>query len=118
MPKSVLIVLRCAPFGKSIAHEAFRIAIGFRGGEVNTSILLIEDGVFCLLKHQEGSIYKMMSLVRYLSEMDEFEIKLYIHKPSLEKRRIKKGNLIDIGKLIDDEELKNILDSHDSIMFF
>ncbi len=118
MPKSVLIVLRQPPFGKNIAHEAFRIAIGLRGGEVNTSILLIEDGVFCLLKHQEGSAYKMMSLVRYLSEMDEFEVKLYIHKPSLESRKLREGNLIEIGKFIDDNELKEILDSHDSIMFF
>jgi len=120
MTKKALLVVKSSPYGTICAicvYEAKRAAVGLSGEDIESSILLVNDGVYFLLKGQDPSDLKMQSFELAFQDLEDFDIKLFAHKPSLEKRAISESEIRKVDLLTDDE-IADLIKSSDVIMTF
>lgn len=120
MEKKALLIVKHPPYGTNCGiciYEAKRAAVGLSGEDMETSILLVDDGVYFLLKNHNPSALGMQSLELALQDLDEFDIQLLAHKPSLEERGISEEEIREV-KLLGDNEIRELVHSSDVIITF
>ncbi len=120
MAKKTLLIVKSSPYGTLCGictYEAKRAAVGLSGEDVESSILLVNDGVYFLLEGQNPSGLEMQSFELAFQDLEDFDIKLFAHKPSLEKRAISESEIRKVDLLTDDE-VTDLIGSSDVIMTF
>ncbi len=115
--KKVVILSTHPPYSSAINAEAYRAALGLAFSEMEVHLVLCHDGVFAALKNQNPSLINMKSMEEVYKNISSTGIKLYIDRKSMEERNIKDEDIVN-GKIIDDDELKNIIDSSDTVLTF
>lgn len=117
MTKKVLIVVRDAPYGSIFAAEALRAGIAFAGMDLDTKLIFVEDGVFCLCKNQKPEIFGFTSMKEGFENAEVFGLKLFAHKQSLTKRDISGKDSVPVKK-IDDDMIRSFIEESDTIINF
>jgi len=117
MAKNILIVNRRPPYGTVFAIEGFLAGIAMRSMELPTDLVLMDDGVWCAVKGQKPEGISQNSVEGALAGAGEFELKLSVHKESIEERRIDPSTLIG-AELVDDEALSGLVKAADAVMTF
>lgn len=115
--KNVVILLRTCPYGMATAGEGFRAASGLAGIGQNVSVVFMEDGVLAGVKNQNPDIISMQNVSQAYKELPEFGGQNYFLRDSLEERNIKPDDL-EFGEIIDNDKLKEMLDTSDVVMSF
>jgi len=117
MAKRILILDRRPPYGTVFAVEGFLAGIAMRSMDLPTDLILMDDGVWCAMKGQKAEAISQQPVEAALAGAGEFELKLSVHKESLEERGIDPGKLVK-AEIVDDEGLSGLVKSADAIMTF
>ena len=117
MAKRILILDRRPPYGTVFAVEGFLAGIAMRSMDLPTDLVLMDDGVWCAVKGQKPEGISQQPVEAALASAGEFELRLSVHKESLEERGIDPGKLVK-AEIIDDEALAGLVKSADAIMTF
>lgn len=115
--KKIVILSTKPPYGSSINAEGFRSALGLAFSEFAVDIVLIEDGVYALMKNQSPQEMKMKSLGEVYQNISQFNINLYADKDSVNTRNLSKDELIP-AQLLSTDEMKSKIDSADAVITF
>ncbi len=115
--KKVCILIKSCSYGMASAGEAYRTIVGLAGMEVDTNVVLVDDGVFIAMKGQDPSEIEMQSLELAYTSIGEFGAKLYVHKESMEKRGVKEDEIIE-ANMLNTDGLKKIINEMDAVITF
>ena len=111
--RKVLILVSSKPFGKIIAAEGWRAAVGMFGMDHESQMLFIGDGVYGLMKDQD-----MLPIRMFKSTFESFDGVAYVSKKSLEERNIDASEIFDEVQIIEDTEVAKILVENEVIITF
>jgi tRNA 2-thiouridine synthesizing protein C len=119
MPRKILLVIRSPPYGSLMAAEGFRIATAMIAMDVLPQLLLIDDGVYCLLKNQRPEAAGLDSHYERLRTLADL-IGLYAVRDSVVKRNLK---VIDIDeslnvKLLSVDETAELIVENETVLAF
>uniref|UniRef100_A0A7C4U844 Uncharacterized protein n=1 Tax=candidate division WOR-3 bacterium TaxID=2052148 RepID=A0A7C4U844_UNCW3 len=115
--KKVVILSIHPPYGTAINAEAFRASLGLAFSDISVHLVLCQDGVFAALKNQDPRFIQMKSMEEVYKNISSMGINLYIDRRSMEERNIREDEIVN-GKIIDEDELKKLIDSADTVLTF
>jgi len=113
----VVVLVSRPPYGTSLAAEAFRYAIGLASMDVNTTVVLLEDGVFCLRKDQEPDALGMKPLGPSFAGLGDFGVRLLVLQESLRERGLTAAELMG-GEEISLAQLAAVLEATEAVVRF
>ncbi|MDH5389941.1 MAG: DsrE family protein [Candidatus Bathyarchaeota archaeon] len=119
MPRKILLVIKSPPYGSLMAAEGFRIATAMIAMDVLPQLLLIDDGVYCLLKNQRPEAAGLNSHYERLKALADL-VGLYAVRDSVVKRNLKIVDLdesLNVKLLSIDEATKLIIENEAVIAF-
>jgi len=119
MPRKILLVIRSPPYGSLMAAEGFRVATAMIAMDVLPQLLLIDDGVFCLLKNQRPEVAGLDSHNERLRTLADL-VGLYAVRDSVVKRNLKIIDLdegLNVKLLSIDEATKLIIENETVVAF-
>jgi tRNA 2-thiouridine synthesizing protein C len=119
MPRKILLVIRSPPYGSLMAAEGFRIATAMLAMDVLPQLLLIDDGVYCLLKNQRPEAAGLDSHYERLRTLADL-VGLYAVRNSVVKRNLK---IIDLDeslnvKLLSVDEAAELTVENETVIAF
>jgi sulfur relay (sulfurtransferase) DsrF/TusC family protein len=103
--KSICVIIRKPPYGTNHAGEALRFAISAALEEIETKILLIQEGVHVGRKDQKSEKIGWPSLSEALKTAIESEAQVLVHGESLKAAGLKKEDLVSGAEILDDDEI-------------
>jgi tRNA 2-thiouridine synthesizing protein C len=115
--KKIVIVVKSAPYGSTNAGEGIRAAVALAGMDLETTVLLIGDGVFVALKNQIPEVIGAASLKEGLANADEFGARIVAHEESLSERGISKDDLLKV-ELVNSDAVSRLIHEADSAITF
>ena len=119
--KRLLIVIDKAPnigyHCGTIVGEALRAAIALAGMDIDTTVVLVNDAVFAVLKEHKVQGTGIKDLDQFMKDAEEFGLKVQVHLESAQKRGILDYQLADIGTL-STERLAQLVHEADSTITF
>ena len=119
--KRILIVIDKAPnIGHrcgTIVGEGLRAAVGLAGMDIDTTVVLVNDAVFAVLREQSLQGTGMKDLDQFMKDAKEFGLKVQVHLESAQKRGILDEQLAGIGTL-STERLAQLVHEADSTITF
>ncbi|MGQ9857127.1 MAG: DsrE family protein [Thermodesulfobacteriota bacterium] len=108
--KEALILVRSAPYGEASAAEGFRVVITLPAMDIPTTVVAMEDGVFCLLRGGDGARLEWRSsLWEAFSQLGQYDARLLVHGPSARQRGIGESELIRNDGWVDEEGLRQLI---------
>jgi len=119
MPRKILLVIRSPPYGSLMSAEGFRIATAMIAMDVLPQLLLIDDGVYCLLKNQRPEAAGLDSHYERLRTLADL-VGLYAVRDSVVKRNLK---IIDLDeslnvKLLSVDEAAELIVENETVIAF
>lgn len=111
--RKVLILVKSKPFGKIIAAEGWRAAVGMFGMDHKSQMLFIGDGVYGLMKEQDITPIRM-----FKSTFESFDGHILVSKKSIEARHIDPSELLDEVEVLDDEAVAKVLIDNEVVITF
>lgn len=120
MSKKILLISRQAPYGTSTAKEAIDIALAASVYDQDIGILFMDDGVFQLLKNQQGDQINQKNIASILPALALYGIEnIYVHKESLNERAITIDALVlDNLQLLSNKDVGSLLNQQDHLLSF
>jgi tRNA 2-thiouridine synthesizing protein C len=131
--KKFLYVNRRAPHGTNYAQEGLEVALIGAAFDQDVAMAYIDDGVFQLRKGQDTSEIGTKNFSPTYRALGDFEVqKVYVEKESLARRGMSEDDLMELVyededddweekpliKLVNEEELRQIIEDADVIMNF
>ncbi|MFT2091130.1 sulfurtransferase complex subunit TusC [Paraglaciecola sp. 2405UD69-4] len=115
----IAIINRSAPHGTSNGQESLDMALAMSNFGQDVSLFFIDDGVFQLLSKQAPASIDAKEYHKTFPALEFYDIEnIYACKHSLQSRGLQVSELcIDI-KLIEPEELSNLLTCQQHVMSF
>jgi len=111
--RKVLILVPSKPFGRIIAAEGWRAAVGMFGMDHTSQILFIGDGVYGLLKNQDVAPIRM-----FKSTFESFDGRVCASKRSLEERQIASEEIFENVEVLGEEEVAKAIAENEVIITF
>ncbi|MBI5179984.1 MAG: DsrE family protein [Nitrospirae bacterium] len=121
------ILVRTAPYSKINAAEAVRHINGAVNNNVKTSVVFVDDGVYCLKDNQDMGVSGFTSISAAVKQIigtakmleDEGDtLKIYTHKGSLKECGIGADKMLSGFELVDDKGLAKVVGSAKTLMIF
>jgi tRNA 2-thiouridine synthesizing protein C len=94
--RRVMVLIRSAPHGTTNVGEGLRAAIALAGMDVETTIVLMDDGVFAAMRGQIPDAIGTTSLDESILNAKQFGARLVVHAESLTRRGIRRDELFDV----------------------
>ncbi len=117
MAKKVLIIVNNPPFGTVFPAEAVRAGIAFAGMDLDTSLVFSGNGVFSLLKDQKPELIGAGSIKEGLSNAEEFGLKIFADKESLDEKKVTESEIEKVN-ILNDQKIKDLIRSAEVIINF
>lgn len=119
MPRKILLVIRSPPYGSLMTAEGFRVATAMIAMDVLPQLLLIDDGVYCLLKNQRPEVAGLNSHFERLKTLADL-VGLYAVRDSVVKQNLK---IIDLDeslnvKLLSIDEATKLVTENETVIAF
>jgi sulfur relay (sulfurtransferase) DsrF/TusC family protein len=111
--RPVLILVASRPFGKIMAAEGWRAAVGMFGMDHESQLLFISDGVYGLMKDQD-----MMHIRMFKSTFESFDGKICVSKKSIEERHISPDEIFENVEVLEEEEVAKALVDNEIVVTF
>ncbi len=117
--KKFLYVNRKAPYGTIYALESLEVVLITAAFDQDVSLAFIDDGVYQVVKgqHTKGIDVKNFSPTYRALEGYDIE-KLYVDKESMETRGLKESDFIVPVKVINAQEMADLMLTQDVILSF
>ncbi len=118
-PKSVLIVIRSAPYGNQTARETLDIILTAAAFEQPLSLLFCEDGVFQLLPEQQSGLIPAKNLGATLPVLPMYDVdKIYADRSALQQRGLDDTELLLPVSVLSHNEMADLAANHQTILSF
>lgn len=118
MVKSTVIIVSKPPYGHENVYGALYAAVASQTVGLHVTLILIGDGVYSALKGQASDENIGYPSIENLFYMLYSDTKIYVEEASLTERKIPKENLLDIAKVISEDEIfKTICEAHAIITY-
>lgn len=111
--RKVLILVPSKPFGKIIAAEGWRAAVGMFGMDHTSQLLFIGDGVYGLLKDQD-----IIPIRMFKSTFESFDGRVCVSKKSLEERQIAFEEIFENVEVLNEDEVAKTIAENEVIITF
>ena len=111
--RPVLIMVTSKPFGKIMAAEGWRAAVGMFGMDHESQLLFMGDGVYGLMKDQD-----IMHIRMFKSTFKSFDGRLTVSKKSLEERNISSDEIFENAEILEEEEVAKTFVENDVVVTF
>jgi tRNA 2-thiouridine synthesizing protein C len=117
--KKFLYVNRKAPYGTIYALESLEVVLIAAAFDQDVSLAFIDDGVYQVVKgqHTKGIDVKNFSPTYRALEGYDIE-KLYVEKESMEARGLKESDFIVPVKVVNAQEMTDIMETQDVVLSF
>ena len=116
---SLAILIRRPPYGQIHAAEAIRHMGGALGEGIQTTVLLVDDGVYVARDGQDVGNTAWTSLIPPLAKGIAKGARVYLHTPSAQARGLLNDEHFVIGvKQVDDVGLARLLTDSDMVMVY
>jgi tRNA 2-thiouridine synthesizing protein C len=113
-----LVIFRQAPYGTSYAAEGVRVLSSLGAFEVECSVLFMDDGVFSLVKDQHPEELEMKPLVKGIESILQGGITVFVSGESLTERQVNPGEILEGAIIVNNADIRNMLDESDIILTF
>lgn len=115
--KNILVMQTSSPFDGVKCREALDTALIFAAIDQNVSILFKDDAVFCLHENQKPALVNLKDYFKTLKMLELYDVEnIYACKQSLEVRGIDINNLHLQCELVDNNQIKAILNTNDHLV--
>ncbi|MFX1483214.1 MAG: DsrE family protein [Promethearchaeota archaeon] len=111
--RHVLILIKSKPFGKIIAAEGWRAAVGMFGMDHESQLLFIGDGVYGLLKDGDTMHIRM-----FKSTFESFDGRICASEKSMVERNISASELFDNVEVLGEEDVAKTLVENEVVITF
>ena len=117
--KKFLYVNRKAPYGTIYALESLEVVLIAAAFDQDVSLAFLDDGVYQIVKgqHTKGIDVKNFSPTYRALEGYDIE-KLYVEKESLEARGLSEKDMLVPVKIVNTQEMAELMQSQDVVMSF
>ncbi|OGI47955.1 MAG: sulfurtransferase TusC [Candidatus Muproteobacteria bacterium RIFCSPHIGHO2_12_FULL_60_33] len=117
--KKFLYVNRKAPYGTIYALESLEVVLIAAAFDQDVSLAFLDDGVYQVVKGQHTKPIDVKNFSPTYRALEGYDIeKLYVEKESMEARGLKEDDLIVPVKVVNAQEMADIMQSQDVIMSF
>ncbi|MHB8534069.1 MAG: sulfurtransferase complex subunit TusC [Sulfuricaulis sp.] len=117
--KKFLYVNRKAPYGTIYALESLEVVLIAAAFDQDVSLAFLDDGVFQIMKGQHTKAIDVKNFSPTYRALEGYDIeKLYVEKESMEARGLKEEDFIVPVKVIDAQEMADIMQSQDVVLSF
>ncbi|MRS04616.1 hypothetical protein EG832_15580 [bacterium] len=115
----VAILLRKAPYGSIYTAEAYRTMMGIGVFEMDICVVLVDDGVYAMVKNQHPEKLDMKPLGDGFPMLGEFNVKRFVvHDESLAERGLSKDDLVMDVEMANSKQIVDILKEYQKILPF
>jgi len=115
--KNILVIQTSSPFDGVKCREALDTALIFAAIDQNVSMLFKDDAVFCLHAKQNPNAANLKDYFKTLKMLELYDVEnIYACKQSLELRGIDINNLHLACELVDNSQIKDILNANDHLV--
>ncbi len=119
MGNSVTVLLRKAPYGSVYAAEGFRSMMGIGVFEMDIAVVLVDDGVYTLVKGQDPAALDMKPLGDGFPMLADFGVeRFYVHDESLQERGLTPDDLVIDVDVVDGAGVARLLDEAGLVLPF
>ena len=116
---SVLIFLTQGTYGHmDDATGAILVANGLLGMKHETTLLLLDDGAYFVVKNQDPNDIELPNNLNDINDFLELGGRILVLEGSLKKRRLSKEELIDGIEVIHSSQFISEIENHDVSMTF
>ncbi len=116
--RKVIVLVNAAPYGTATPAEAYRTIQGLAGMGVQTTCVLLGDGVFVLMKDQRPESIDMQNLSEAYKALSEFDVKIYVCRDSMEERGVKESDIEGADGILSCDEINKLIDEHHCVLTF
>ncbi len=117
--KSLLLVFRRAPYGRSLPRAGYDVALAAAAFEQPVSLLFLDDGVWQLLPDQRAGEIGAKSITNTLDSLALYDIdRLYVDADSMSRRGLEAAALVDSVTPIDTGAVRRLMADHDQVLVF
>ncbi len=115
----VAILLRKAPYGSIYTAEAYRTMMGIGVFEMEICVVLVDDGVYAMVKDQHPEKLDMKPLGDGFPMLKEFNVNRFVvHDESLTERGLSKDDLVMDVEMANSEQIVGILKEYQKVLPF
>lgn len=111
--RKVLILIVSKPFGRIIAAEGWRAAVGMFGMDHQSQMLFIGDGVYGLIKNQD-----ILPIRMFKSTFESFDGRICASRKSLIERDITPSEVFDEVEVLDEESIARTFLENEIVITF
>ncbi|MFW9807292.1 MAG: DsrE family protein [Candidatus Thorarchaeota archaeon] len=111
--KPVLVLVRSKPFGKIVAAEGWRAAVGMFGMDHEPQLLFIGEGVYGLMKNQD-----IMHIRMFKSTFESFDGRICASKKSLEERNLSADEIFENVEILEEEDVAKAFTENEIVITF
>ena len=131
--KKFLYINRKAPHGSIYALESLEVVLIGAAFEQDVSLAFVDDGVYQLLRNQDTGAIGSKNFAPTFRALGDYDVsKIYVDRESLELRGLTRDDLMpltwededddwaekDSIRVVDSEELAEIIDAQDVLLNF
>ncbi len=115
----ILVSLTQPPYGNSRAKDAIDAVLAASAYEQDLRLLFMGDGVFQLLKQQNGQVIEQKNLAALLSAFPLYDInQIFAQSSALVERGLTENDLALPVTTMNDGEIAAFFDQHDCVLSF
>ena len=119
MSNQVAVLMRKAPYGSVYTAEGFRTIMGIAVFETDVSVILVDDGVYALVKGQNPAKLDMKPLGDGFPTLAEFGVKsFYAHDEALATRGLTVDDLVVPVQIVSSSQIAKILEESGKVLPF
>ena len=117
--KKFLYVNRKAPYGTIYALESLEVVLITAAFDQDVSLAFLDDGVYQVVKGQHTKALDVKNFSPTYRALEGYDIeKLYVEKESMEARGLKESDFIIPMKILNAQEMADLMQSQDVILSF
>jgi tRNA 2-thiouridine synthesizing protein C len=117
--KKLLVVIRCPPYGSSLARASLDVALAAAAFDQQVKLLFLGDGVLQLLPDQDSRTLGMKNQARTLTSLPLYDIEqVYADAEAASSYRIDLQAAPVPALPLDTRELQQLLGTHDQLLGF
>ncbi|SEL12079.1 tRNA 2-thiouridine synthesizing protein C [Colwellia chukchiensis] len=117
--KTIAIINSQAPFASAAGKEALDAALIFGSFEQATSLFFIADGVYQVIKAQDGALLELKDYLKTFSALPFYDIEnIYVCQQSVIARGLTADSLLDNVQLLSSNDFSQRLHAHNVIYRF
>lgn len=117
--KKFLYINRKAPYGTIYALESLEVVLIAAAFDQDVSLAFLDDGVYQVVKGQHTKPIDVKNFSPTYRALEGYDIeKLYVEKESMEVRGLKEDDLIVPVKVVNAQEMADIMQSQDVVLSF